>query len=410
MDELILTNNGDRNLKHLLSELADKADSIKLATAFFSDTKFILDWLDNSKKVDLLVSLRPPTNYYSLRTVHAKLGINIQFLGDDFHSKFFIFYDNGKPFACVIGSSNFTSGGLHRNIETNAVLTDTKYLTEIEHHYTTLWEQSFLLQPTDLDDFKKVFDNFQQRAEKTAKEQEELQKKILTKRTNKKKKIKVGKEAKQYFAFWRVVDSVKGMVNEISAKEYPNVPVYISIDHFWHWVKTVWSKENRPKPTSANRDTTIPQLFKEYCNWDKSNNNYTKQMSNTSKTIFSKLLSEKHIDNLTTEEAKEIYGNLHSGAMRTRRFRADETFVKENSIQKIRTSLKYLLYSNDELDLRIHQLCDDNSPYKLKQLKSSGAQELIGWVNPDKYPIRNDKADKALGLLGLQLDEERVYR
>ncbi len=183
MQELILTNNEDRNLKHLLNEFGDRADRIRVVSAFFSDTAFILDWLDNSKQVDLLVSLRPPTNYYSLKTVHPKLGINIQFLGNNFHSKFYIFYDKGKPFACIIGSSNFTTGGLYKNIETNAILTDTKYLAELENHFTNLWEQSFLLQPTDLDNFKKVFDNFQKRAELTEKEQSELQKKILTKRT-----------------------------------------------------------------------------------------------------------------------------------------------------------------------------------------------------------------------------------
>lgn len=404
MQDLILTNNGNRNLTHLLTELSDNADRIRIVTAFFSDTEFIIGWLDNSKQVDLLVSLRPPTNYYSLKTVYPKLGINIQFLGDDFHSKFFIFYHKGNPFACIIGSSNFTSGGLHKNIETNAILTDTKYLTEIEKHFTNLWEQSFLLQPTDLDNFKKVFDNFQKRAEQTEKEQSELQKKILTKRTSGKKKTKVSKEAKQYFSFWRVVDEVKEMVNEISEKEYPNIPVYISIDHFWHWVKTVWSKENRPKPTFANRKSSIQKLFKEYCDWDKSNDNYTKQMAKTSRTLFAKLLSKNNIDNLTKDEAQKIYSKLHSGAMQTRRFGADKTFVQENSIQKIKASLKYLLYSNDDLRLRIHNLCK-NSNYELSQFKYSGTQEIIGWVNPETYPIRNAKADEALKLLGFELNE-----
>lgn len=404
MQKLIITNNEDRNLKHLLFELGDKAERIKVATAFFSDTEIITNWLDKSKQVDLLVSLRPPTNYYSLKTVHPKLGVNIQFLGDDFHSKFFIFYDKGNPFACIIGSSNFTSGGLHKNIETNAILTDNKYLNEIEKHFASLWEQSFLLQPTDLDNFKKVFDNFQKRAEQTAKEQSELQKKILTKRTSSKKKTKVSKKAKQYFAFWRIVDEVKEIVNEFSEKEYPSIPVYISIDHFWHWVKTVWSKENRPKPTATNRKTAIQKLFKEYCDWDKNNDNYTKRMAKTSRTLFAKLLSQNKIDSLSKDEAQKIYGNLHSGAMRTKRFGADKIFVRENSIHKIRTSLKYLLYSNEELDLRIHNLCV-NPDYKLSQFGSSGTQEIIGWVNPNKYPIRNDKADEALKLLGFELEE-----
>ena len=403
MQKIILTNNKDKNLKTILSDFADKADKIKIATAFFSNTEFINEWLNNSKQVDLLVSLRPPTNYYSLKNVQSNIGITIQFLGNNFHSKFFIFYDNGQPFACIIGSSNFTAGGLYKNIETNAILTDTKYLQEIDNQFSNLWEQSFSLQPTDLANFKTVFDKFQKRAEETEKEQAELEKKILTKRANKKRKSKVGKEAKQYFAFWRVIDEVKEMVNDISEQEYPNIPAYISIDHFWHWVKVVWAKENRPKPTVANRKTVIPKLFKEYCDWDKSTGNHTKGMAKTSKTLFSKLLSKSNIDKLTKDEARQIYANLHSGGMRTRRFGADKKFITENSIQQIRTSLKYLLYSNDELDLRIHNLCL-NPDFQLNQFKSSGTQELIGWVTPDKYPMRNDKADDALKLLGYELE------
>lgn len=407
MQELIITNNKDSNLKHLLRELSKSADRIRVVTAFFSDTAFIIDWLDNSKQVDLIVSLRPPTNYYSLKMVHPKLGINIQFLGDNLHSKFFIFYKSGKPFTCIIGSSNFTSGGLHKNIETNAILTDTKYLTEIEKHFTNLWEQSFLLQPTDLDDFKKVFDNFQKRAEKTEKEQDELQKKILTKRTSGKTKIKICKEAKQYFSFWRIVDEMKEIIKEISEKEYPNIPVYISIDHFWHWVKTVWSKENRPKPTFANRKSSIQKLFKEYCDWDKNGDNSTKKMYRTSKTLFAQLLSAKHIDKLTPKQAVEIFSNLHSTARPIRQFHADKSFIEKNNIQQIRASFKYLLYSNDDIGLRIHNLLT-NPKFKLMFLGASGVQEINGWTRPTEYPIRNNKADDGLKLLGFILKEEKV--
>lgn len=403
MKEIILTNNKHINLKNILSEFSLHADSIKVASAFFSDTEFITNWLDDSKKVDLLVSLRPPTNYYSLKKIQPKLGISIQFLGDSFHSKFFIFYHKGNPFACIIGSSNFTAGGLHKNIETNAILTDSKYLTAIDKQFSNLWENSFSLQPTDLDKFKIVFDNFQKRAEQTEQEQVVFEKKILTKRTIKKTKSKISKEAKQYYSFWKTVDEVKEMVIDTSNKEYPNIPAYITIDHFWHWVKVVWVKENRHKPTIANRSIKIPKLFKEYCDWDKATGNHTKEMAKTSKSVFARLLSEKNIDNLTKDQAMEIYAKLHSGGMRARRFDADKKFVAENSLQKIRKSFKYLLYSNDELVLRIHNLCY-NPEYKLNQFKSSGTQELIGWVSPNHYPMRNDKADNALKLLGFEIE------
>lgn len=50
MHDMILTNNKETNLKKILSSFSDKADKIKVATAFFSDTEFIKDWLDKSKK------------------------------------------------------------------------------------------------------------------------------------------------------------------------------------------------------------------------------------------------------------------------------------------------------------------------------------------------------------------------
>lgn len=400
MNKIILTNDAENNLKELISDLSKKADRIEIATAFFSETESIIEWLADSKEIDLLVSLRPPTNYYSLKLVQSKLGINIQFFGSEFHSKFFIFYTAGIPFASIIGSSNFTAGGLFKNIETNAILTDTVYLNELANHFSILWYKSYLLQPTDLEKFKHVFDNFQRRKNETNQEQNSFEKNILNNRKSIKKIIKIGKEAKQYFDFWRVVDEVKGLVNGISEEEFPNIPVYITIDHFWHWIKIIWSKENRQKPALTNRNIEIPKLFTEFCLWDKNNGNYTKQMAQTSRIIFKKLLSENHIDNLTKSEAQEVYANLHSGAMRSRRFGSDKIFVQDNSIQKIRNSFKYLLYSNDDLRLRIHNLIV-NPNYKLNQFSSSGTQELIGWVNPENYPIRNDKADEALRLLGL---------
>ena len=194
------------------------------------------------------------------------------------------------------------------------------------------------------------------------------------------------------------------MVNEISEKEYPNIPVYISIDHFWHWIKTVWSKGNRPMPTIANRKSSIQKLFKEYCDWDKCNTNYTKQMAQKSRTLFAHLLSEKNIDKLTQNQAVEIFSNLHSTGRPIKQFHADEKFIKANSIQQIRTSFKYLLYSNDDIGLRIHNLLT-NSKFKLKFLGSSGVQEINGWTKPTEYPIRNDKADEAVKMLGFVLEE-----
>ncbi|WP_294323550.1 phospholipase D family protein [uncultured Chryseobacterium sp.] len=395
----ILTNEGSTDFEELLKSLSNKADIIKLATAFYSDTKIISQWENDLKKIDLLISLRPPTNYYSLLKIYSKKNINIQFLGKNFHSKFFIFYKDNNPFACIIGSSNFTAGGIYNNIETNAIIDDVRYLKEIDKEFSKLWDCSYKLQPSDLEDFKIIFDNFRRNAKKEQIQQEEFENKILTDRSSKSKKSKICRQAIEHHKFWIIVNEIKDIVSEISEREYPDIPVYLVIDHFWHWVKIIWTGNRIHLIMSPNKDLKIKKLFEDYCSWDKSDRRYTDEMAQISKSIFSTLLSQKNIDQLSADNAKTIYASLHSGRMRTIRFGSDQKFIEENSIQQIRFSFKYLLYSNEELDLRIHNLYN-NPIYKLKQFSLSGIQELIGWVMPNKYPIRNEKANDAVKILG----------
>jgi hypothetical protein len=70
----------------------------------------------------------------------------------------------------------------HKNIETNTVLTDNIYLKELVTHFSVLWDKWHLLQPTDLEKFKVVFDNFQKRNSQTVEEQNDFEKNILTDR------------------------------------------------------------------------------------------------------------------------------------------------------------------------------------------------------------------------------------
>jgi hypothetical protein len=400
---MIQTNNEHDNLRVLLLKLGEDADSIKIASAFYSDSEITSGWADQSKNIHLIVSLRPPTNYYSLKSIQIKSRISIHFLGDSFHSKFILFFRNNRPKYCVIGSSNFTSGGLFKNIETNVLLEDPLTLDEMADHFNHLFNQSYILQPIDLENYKPIYEKALRRLKQTEGEQKVFQRKVLGKRTLQQKKKKINPKAKQYLIFWRQIDDVKEIVKDISSREYPGVPIYLTIDHFWHWIKTVWFKENKQRLTINERGKVIPKLFLEYCKWDKTTYNHTLGMAKRSKEIYSKLLSTRHIDKLTIEEARIVYKNLHSSEKRVQRFYTDISFVHENKIEKIRSSLKYLLYSNDDIELRIHNLCH-NPAYKLVQLSYSGIQEIIGWVNPDRFPLRNEKADFSIQVVGYDLN------
>lgn len=156
MDKLIWTNNDEKRFEDLLKEYGEKADRIFIASAFFTETKLITEWTKSGKNVEILVRLMPPTNYDSLNEIYLNK-ISIWFLGKSFHSKFYVFFNNGNPYAIIIGSSNFTGGGLRNNIETNAILEDPIYLNEIEKEITELKKHAQFLEDKHLEEYKHIY-------------------------------------------------------------------------------------------------------------------------------------------------------------------------------------------------------------------------------------------------------------
>lgn len=396
MPEEIVTNHVTTNSAlETIEQLSLKAHRIVVAVAFFSDSTVLNNWLESGKKVLLIVSLRPPTNYYSLKEILHKENLEVSFLGDDFHSKIFSFFDsNGKIISAMIGSSNFTNGGLSNNIETNVVITEEKLLLEVNYSINEFVKLSTKLQPDILTQYKERYDKFVQYNKND---------KSIIKTKKPIENTRISRIASEYFDFWKVADRVKDLVGEIAHTEYPTTPEYLVIDHFWHWVVKICDKD-RLKPLKGNpqlRDQLIPGFFKEYCKWDKDSAQYTATMGSNSEKV-QRLLSTKNIEILSRQEAKEIYRSFHAAQSLIQRFDADVKFIEENNIKEIRKSFKHLLDDTLPIDLRIHDLSSVNGSHKLNQLGPSCVQELIGWVNPTKMPIRNKKADNAVQILGFR--------
>lgn len=179
------------------------------------------------------------------------------------------------------------------------------------------------------------------------------------------------------------------------------MPVYLTVDHFWHWVKTKLAKAEarilRIQTHPDYRDEELPKLFQEYAHWDKSGKKETAELEQRAKRIQG-ILSRPGIDRLSEKDAREVFESLNAGDY-LKRFHKPETFIQNNSLQRIQASFQYLLWSQDDIVKRISALLADDN-YKLKGFGSALVQELIGWVHPEKWPPRNNKADKALELLG----------
>ncbi len=402
---MVITNQTSKNLKHEIEKLANQSNQIDIATAFFTESDLINQWSKKGIKTNLLVSLRPPTNFYSLKELQSAVNVETSFLGDEFHSKFIIFYKDDYIIGAIIGSSNFTSGGLFKNIETNIYTEESKILKGLEKHFRELIENSNLLQPTDLNAFELVYINWKKRQKKENAELKKFRKKTTKNRTKRSNKPRITKIAEQYFIYWKIVDIIRDLVKDIAKEEYPNIPSYLILDHFWHYIKTVWYKETGIKLTEKNQKHLIPKLFKDYMKWHREieEDNFPRYMDSQSKEVYQVYLSKRNIDDLTEKQAREVFRGLHSTRVPIQRFDAENLFIALNGMPKIRKSLNYLIHSNDDIDLRIHNLLK-NPEYKLKRLGTSGVQELNGWTKPQDYPIRNEKANNAVEILGYKLN------
>ena len=79
--------------------------------------------------------------------------------------------------------------------------------------------------------------------------------------------------------------------------------------------------------------------------------------------------------------------------------------MKHNDLEKIKKAFQYLLYSKDDIVLRIDRLINPDSELKLEEFGESCTQELLGWVFYKDYPMRNEKADFCVKYLGYKIND-----
>ncbi|MEK7994069.1 MAG: phospholipase D family protein [Planctomycetota bacterium] len=399
----LVCNEPPRTVARLLARLAAHSDEIRAAVAFVSDDELIRSWLKKGLLVRLLVALQPPTDPYVLRRLLGSwpATLEIKFYPPGFHSKVVIFLDHGQPVFAQVGSSNFTGGGLFSNLETNVLLQSTRQVQPVLGQFQQAWQRAAVLSPDDLDKYQAYFEATKRQRREIAAVQVRFERKALVPRLRRVRPDRVVKEAKDYLAFWKTVDEVIGIVKPVSRREWPKVPVYLTVDHFWHWLVTIWDKQGITaiRSSTETRKKMLPRLFLQYARWDRSHDDYTRTDMKKNSDYLRCLLQTQKIRTLTKTQAREVYRGLHSGRLRSVRFSADRTFASNNALAQIRKALGYLLEPTGDVEKRISALLPGGR-YHLVEFGPSAIQELLGWVSPERMPLRNDKADKALEMLG----------
>jgi len=132
--------------------------------------------------------------------------------------------------------------------------------------------------------------------------------------------------------------------------------------------------------------------------WDKDRKSRTE--------YYRKVFSKNHLDALSEKELGDAIKQLWASQFWGNKDYLVNKILADNDIQKIRKSLKLLLYGKEPIQDRF-----DLFSSNIKGLGTSSLTEILSFVHPEEYGIWNDKPKNALPLLGMKdILPERIFK
>lgn len=395
-----------------------KDREIKIASAFFDNSKIVNTFLENNCIIKLIVRLDHGTNIERLKEIIKKKNVFIRyFTGRRFHPKFYIF-KNGIAF---IGSSNLTQAGLYRNNEANVSIDlDNPIYDELEQLFELYWSHGKALDSNILDKYESSYSSFQKEIDSI---KHKIDESILNEfgnnefsdtsfdKIDKNKKVDfIDNFKRTYQIFLSNFNTLADAYKEIGIRKDStnSIPIHIEIDQLFNWIrnnKTVGnSYEKEPILDGANLKEKILNTAKEYIQ-DTSMNYFYKVVNDSYPTLYNSFKNEESIKNIDYDSLSNALLMIHSFYEQLRFHQGGyktliSEFINKNTLEKIKKTFIFLLHSNKiEYQERI-ALCLYDSNYKLISFDDSCVKELYGWLNPDGIPIYNKRTYMSMRWLG----------
>ena len=157
----LLFNDKKTIFKDALLKKANNTE-VLIATAFFSNSKLIEQFIGNSCKIRMIIRLNKGTSATELEKLIPYIDSNkirIRFFSDEhFHPKFYIFGDT----TAFLGSSNLTNNGVELNQEMNIQIDDLETINNLIEVFNSYWIQAKELTQVELTKFKEITNNYKE--------------------------------------------------------------------------------------------------------------------------------------------------------------------------------------------------------------------------------------------------------
>jgi hypothetical protein len=293
----------------------------------------------------------------------------------------------------LLTSANLTGAAFSKRFEIGIKLKNDKSIIDI---YNEWWDEALSLDE-DWIPSKKDY--------RTNKEPEDSDTSRLKKRWNLPKKSNSQSGFTEYALIVKAYNDFTNLYESKTKRLFTKLPVHQEVDGFFNYLfhehPEKPSNEYMKKPyralTEKERVKELNKYYVQYKKWLENNPTFEDYRISSIKTIQSKL-SKTHIKNLTRDDLPKILNCLHCmNSMAINKF----MFLnpKNNDLKTIRQEWENLLHnSNMGLDERMG-ICNSN----LRSFGKSAIRELIGWYNPEKYPLVNRNSNSGMKFFGYDI-------
>lgn len=381
---------------------------VYIASAFFSESDVTLNMTNRNCTIMLIVRLDFGTSPDALRDILGNPKIDIRFFtGTNFHPKFYIFGTR----TAYVGSANFTKKGLTTNNEVTIEFdSEEPIFDELYSVFWDYWNQAEVLTSEKLEIFASIINEC-----KNPEPFRAIKNKIGSvefDNVNRPKDISSSEEKyitnfrKQYQLYISKFNQLKEIYKGTGIRRYPHIPLRIEVDRFLWWIREIYIKGDSYKDTPIKTLLEIETCVLPFINdFSISSNSY---LDNTAAPHYLDISigfsSQEKIDHLEYKDLFILLLNVyafhdssryHNGGREQMRI----DFENNNTLPKIKNTLKYLLYGKEEYEKRIFK-CLYLEEYKLQGFGEHSLKELYGLVNNNDIPICNGRTLKSMEWLG----------
>jgi hypothetical protein len=345
--------------------------------------------------------------------------VELRFYTDrSFHPKLYIFGDK----VAFVGSANLTRAAILTNQEVVvAISSDDERFSELAILFSNYWEEASVLTEEELKKYESIYRKHEEATRSINLMEDDVKKQIGSivfsnidrgKHTKSKENIFLENYRKTYQETVSAFGKVREVYESTGRRkaEASAIPVRLEIDSFLSFVRDVhavhetWREQ--AKGWNENRHSLLIGHIQEW--FDRKWPHFEETIVKANYPLISRVFaSPDTIDSARLSQILEGLTVLHSFHDRLRFYDSGletlkQSFTTHNDEQRIRESLKYLLYGKGDIVRRMCDLIYNNS-YKLNEFGQANVQELVGWVNKDDLPVVNGRTTKVLRYFGFDV-------